>query len=164
MAWADWSKSVTPISPPSALNPTFRTLIYAGIVTGSWSALLSLIVYGMARGIGVPLAVNFEGIAGVVPWFMVILIPLAAGVLGAAAASLARGLPYAGVLVFWVGTLLAVASCLIPLLQPVEWSTRIWLTVPHVITWFLVVPQIARIVGDTARGRVEEREVLVGTL
>jgi hypothetical protein len=39
----------------------------------------------------------------------------------------------------------------------VEWSTRIWLTIPHIITWFLVVPQVARIIGDTEPGLHEER-------
>jgi hypothetical protein len=53
-----------------------------------------------------------------------------------------------------VGTAVALLSCASPLLQPddVIWSTRIWLLVPHVITWFLVVPQIARIVGDSEPG------------
>jgi hypothetical protein len=39
-------------------------------------------------------------------------------------------------------------------------STLIWLTVFHVITWLLVVPQIARIIGDTEPGMHAEREVI----
>jgi len=30
----------------------------------------------------------------------------------------------------------------------------------HLVTWALVVPQIARIIGDSEPGRHEEREVI----
>ncbi len=39
-------------------------------------------------------------------------------------------------------------------------STLIWFGVFHVITWILVVPQIARIIGDSEPGMHDEREVV----
>ena len=153
---APWSDSVTPIGPPASAVPRVRNLVYAGCVTGGWSGLLSLIVYGVGRVLGVPFEVTRPGSDAlqVVPWFVVLLLPLVAAVLGSLAAALALGRRLARRIVFWAGTLIGLASCLSPLMQPddVLWSTRIWLLVPHVITWFLVVPQVARIVGDSEPG------------
>lgn len=159
MSRVAWAQSVTPIAPPTSAHPTFRNLAYAGLVTGSWSALLSLAVYGLARGIGVPMQVVLDGIPEVVPWILVVLIPLGSALVGALLSGFLRGVRFAGRIVFWSGTLIAALSCISPLTQPVEWSTRIWLTIPHVITWFLVVPQIARIIADTEPGRHAERDV-----
>jgi hypothetical protein len=158
---APWLESKTPVGPPTAANPTVRQLIYAGVVTGSWSGILSLVVYLVGRLFGVPFNVTNslgEGPSSVT-WLFVLLVPLVAAVVGALLASLARGLVHAGRLVFWVGTLVALASCLIPLLQPagVGWATRVLIIVMHVITWFLVVPQIARIVGDSEPGAHVDR-------
>lgn len=157
MSRVAWAQSVTPIPPPTGAHPTFRTLAYAGLVTGAWSSLLSLAVYGLARGIGVPMQVVRGGIPEVVPWILVAVIPLGSAISGALLAGFLRGFRYAGRIVFWVGTLIALLSCINPLSQPVEWSTRIWLTIPHIITWFLVVPQIARIIADTEPCRHAER-------
>jgi hypothetical protein len=90
----------------------------------------------------------------VVPWFLMLLAPLLAAVVGALLAAIMLGRRHARRIVFWAGTLIALLSCASPLMQPddVIWSTRIWLLIPHVITWFLVVPQIARIVGDSEPG------------
>jgi len=158
MSRVAWAQSVTPIPPPTSAHPTFRFLAYAGLVTGAWSSLLSLAVYGLARGIGVPMEVVLGGIPEVVPWILVVVIPLGSAVAGALLAGFLRGMRFAGAIVFWVGTLIAALSCISPLTQPVEWSTRLWLTIPHLITWFLVVPQIARIIGDTEPGQHEDRE------
>ena len=54
----------------------------------------------------------------VVPWFLVLLIPVVAGVIGAIAALLLRGRRAAGRIVFWAGTTLAVASLSLLLLPP----------------------------------------------
>ena len=157
MSRVAWAQSVTPVPPPTSAHPTFRNLACAGLVTGAWSALLSLAVYGLARGIGVPMQVVLGGIPEVVPWVLVVVIPLGSAIAGALLAGFLRGVRFAGRFVFWVGTLIAALSCISPLSQPVEWSTRIWLTIPHIITWFLVVPQIARIIADTEPGRHPER-------
>jgi hypothetical protein len=146
------ANSVTPVQAPASALPRVRDLTYAGLVTGVWSGLLSLVVYGIGRLLGVPFEVAAPG-GGlqVVPWFAVLLVPVGVAVLGGLLAALARGHARCRSIVLWVGTLLAIASLAGPLAQPADvlWSTRIWLVVPHVITWLLVVPQIARIVGDS---------------
>jgi hypothetical protein len=156
-----WMTSKTPVGPPTSAYPTVRQLVYAGVVTGAWSGLVCLVVYVIGRLFGVPFNVinqTGEGPASVT-WLLVLLVPLVAGVGGALLASLARGWRHAGRLVFWVGTLIALASCLIPLLQPayVGWATRVLILVMHAVTWFLVVPQIARIVGDSEPGANVDR-------
>jgi len=76
---------------------------------------------------------------------------------------LLRGRRAAGRIVFWAGTALAIASLSLPLLPPgaTDLSTKIWLSVMHVITWLFVVPQVARIMGDSEPGRHAEREVIL---
>jgi hypothetical protein len=144
------------VPPPASAVPHTSNLLYAGVVTGAWSGLLSLAIYGLGRLLGVPFEVIRPGSEAlqVVPWFLMLLAPLLAAVVGALLAALMLGRRHARRIVFWGGTLIAVLSCASPLMQPadVPWSTRIWLLIPHVITWFLVVPQIARIVGDSEPG------------
>lgn len=153
---APWADSVTPVPPPAGSVPHTSTLVYAGVVTGAWSGLLSLCLYGVGRLLGVPFEVARPGAEGlqVVPWFLMLLMPLLAAVVGALLSALMLGRRHARRIVFWAGTVIAVLSCVSPLVQPADvlWSTRVWLLVPHVITWFLVVPQIARIVGDSEPG------------
>lgn len=153
---APWADSVTPVPPPASAVPHTSNLVYAGVVTGAWSGLLSLAIYGIGRLLGVPFEVTRPGSEAlqVVPWLLVLLVPLLAAVVGALLAAILLGRRHARRIVFWGGTAIAVLSCASPLLQPdsVIWSTRIWLLIPHVITWFLVVPQIARIVGDSEPG------------
>ncbi len=151
-----WSDSPTPVGPPSSAVPRVRTLVYAGVVTGIWAGLLSLLVYAVGRLLGVPFETRapLSADLAVVPWFVVLLVPVLAGVGGALLSTLALGRRHARRIVFWAGTLIAVATLASPLVQPsaVLWSSRLWLVIPHVITWFLVVPQIARIVGDSEPG------------
>ncbi len=153
---APWADSVTPIPPPASAVPHTSNLVYAGIVTGAWSGLLSLLVYGIGRLLGVPFEVFRPGseTLEVVPWLLVLFVPLIAAVGGALLAAIALGRAHARRIVFWAGTALALLSCVNPLVQPAEvlWSSRIWLLIPHVITWALVVPQLARIVGDSEPG------------
>lgn len=153
---APWADSVTPVPPPASTVPHTSNLVYAGVVTGAWSGLISLVIYGLGRLLGVPFEVAAPGRADlqVVPWFLMLLVPLLAAVVGALLAAIALGRRHARRIVFWVGTVLALLSCVGPLMQPsdVLWSTRIWLLIPHVVTWVLVVPQLARIVGDSEPG------------
>lgn len=153
---APWADSVTPVPPPASSVPHTSNLVYAGVVTGAWSGLLSLAIYGVGRLLGVPFEVMRPGSDAlqVVPWFLMLVVPLLAAVVGALLAAVMLGRQHARRVVFWAGTTIAVLSCASPLLQPgdVLWSTRIWLLIPHVITWVLVVPQIARIVGDSEPG------------
>ena len=138
-------------------------MAYAGLVTGGLAGLVCLVLYGIARLFGAPMEIDtMDGVA-VVPWFLVLIIPVLAGVIGAIAALLLRGRRAAGRTVFWAGTTLAVASLSLLLLPPgaTDLSTKIWLSVMHVITWLFVVPQVARIVGDSEPGRHAEREVIL---
>lgn len=156
-----WLKSVTPVAPPSSANPTVRFLVYAGVVTGSWAGLICLASYGIGRLFGVRFQMvtpTWDSLAQV-PWFAALLVPIAFAVLGALAASLLRGRSHAGRITFWVGTLLALGSAVGPFIQPasVLWSTRIWLVVMHLVTWFLIVPQVARVVSDSEPGASVDR-------
>lgn len=162
MARGGWSDSVTPIAPPSSARPGVRTMAYAAAVTGGWSGLVCLALYGFARLIGVPMQVEIAGSVQTVPWFGVLFLPLIAAEIGAIAALAVRGRRGAGRIVFWAGTVIALASLAPLTIQPDEvlLSTLVWLTVLHVVTWFLVVPQIARIVGDSEPGMHAEREVI----
>lgn len=150
---APWVGSKTPVAPPRAANPALRNLVYAGVVTGAWSGVLCLLVYGIARLAGVPfeIAPGGQGDLTMVPWPVVLLLPVVAALIGALLAALLRGRNHAGRIVYWAGTALAFVTCAAPVNQPAEvpWSTRILLVLMHVITWFLVVPQLARIVGDS---------------
>ena len=139
-------------------------MAYAALVTGVWSGLLCLLVYGLALLLRVPMDVQTVGGVQQVPWFAVLLLPLLAAEAGAIVSLLLRGRRGAGRIVFWGGTFIAVLSVVPLVTQPssVLLSTRIWLGVMHVITWVLVVPQIARIIGDSEPGRHEEREVVYG--
>lgn len=151
-----WIRSVTPVAPPASAAPRLRNLVYAGLVTGIWAGLVSLAVYGVGRAAGVPFEVAMltgsQGSADlqVVPWFLVLLEPVVAGVIAAVLGALLLGRRFARRIFFWGGTLLAVLSLAGPIMQPdsVIWSTRVWLVIMHLITWAFVVPQLARIVGD----------------
>ena len=155
-----WLTSKTPVGPPLSLDPKPGFFAYAALVTGSWSGLISLIVFAIARLFGVPMDVVLEGTTIHVFWFAVLLVPIAAAEIGAMAALLLRGFSHAQRIVFWIGTVIAVVSIAYPFMTATLVSTAIVLAIMHVITWGLVVPQIARIVGDTEPGARIERPIL----
>jgi fumarate reductase subunit C len=157
---APWLTSVTPVGPPSSANPRVRFLMYAALVTGIWSGLLSLLVYGIGRAAGVSFEVSsLSQPPRQVTWLAVLIFPVVIAVIVALISALLRGRMHAGAIVLWVFTGLALISLWGPLVQPagVTWSSRILLALMHVITWFLVVPQIARIVRDSEPGRSVDR-------
>lgn len=152
--------SVTPIGPPRSANPRLRFLMYAALVTGIWAGLLCLLLFGIGRAAGVTFEVTAMGSAPrPVSWLAVLVLPIAAAIVVALLSALLRGRRHAGGLVLWAFTILAVLSLWGPLVQPgdVAWPTRILLAAMHVITWILVVPQIARIVRDSEPGRSVDR-------
>jgi len=138
-----------------------RFLVYAGLVTGIWAGLLCLVIYAIGRAAGVSFEVVGSGAqtSTEVPWPLVALAPVVAALAAALISALVRGRRHAGNIVFWVFSLLALVSLSGPLLQPsdIGWSTRILLALMHVITWLLVVPQLARIVRDSEPGRSMDR-------
>ncbi|CAB4909536.1 MAG: hypothetical protein F2923_02875 [Actinobacteria bacterium] len=167
MSSRPWLRSVTPIAPPAAENPTWRFLVYAGIVTGAWSGLLSLVIYAIGRVCGVPfMASQGQGDSvGQILWLAPLLIPVLVAIVGALLSVLVLGRNHARHIVFWSGSLVALISIAGPVMQPdaVLWSTRILLLCMHAITWFLVVPQLARIVGDSEPQASEVRVYNVGS-
>ncbi len=158
-----WLHSVTPIAPPRSSNPRVGALLYAALVTGAWAGLLSLAIYGLGRLLGVPFTVvTRQGEAPVqLSWFMPLLVPLIAAIIGGLATVVVLGRRHARAIVLWLGALVAVASVALPVTQPssVLWSTRIWLLVMHVVAWFLIVPQLARIAGDSEPSASEVRDL-----
>ena len=154
---APWLASVTPIAPPSRANPTLRFLLFAGLVTGAWSGVLCLAVYGIGRAARVPFTVTTDGTTTQVPWIAALLLPLVAALVGALLVSLLRGRTHAGRITYWIGTLVALASMAGPVLRSQDIPTGVLLALMHAITWVLVVPQLARIVADSEPGKSVDR-------
>ena len=91
------------------------------------------------------------------PWLAPLLLPLMAAVVGALLVSLLRGRAHAGRFTYWIGTLIALASMAGPVLRAQDIPTAILLALMHIITWVLVVPQLARIATDSEPGMSVER-------
>jgi hypothetical protein len=74
---------MTPIAPPSSANPKLSNLLYAGLVTGAWSGVACLVLYALGQLFGVPFAGarGLDAPVQVIPWFIVVLTPLAAALL-----------------------------------------------------------------------------------
>ncbi len=152
-----WATSVTPIGPPASENPTVRQLLYAGVVTGAWAGIACLIVYLLSRAFGVDFTVTTDRGSVQIPWVAALVVPLISALAAALLSSLVRGWPRAGGIVYAVGTLVTVVSMAWPVLQGEGIPTKVMLIVMHVIAWWLIVPKIARIVGDSEPGRSVER-------
>ncbi|MDO8731477.1 MAG: DUF6069 family protein [Actinomycetota bacterium] len=163
-----WLHSVTPIAPPRSSNPRLGALLYAAFVTGVWAGFLSLAIYWLGRLLGVSFTVVIrQGEPAVqLTWFMPLLVPLFAALLAGFAIVLVLGRRHARAIVLWVGALIALATVALPVMQPssVNWSTRIWLLVMHVVAWFLIVPQLARIAGDSEPSASEVRDLQLESL
>jgi len=156
--------SVTPIAPVVTAIPTTRTVLKAGWITGITAALLCLGI----RIVAAIFRVDFEIAAAAsdelrqLPWVAVLLLPVVSGLLGSLVACIFLGVRRCQRWVFWLGTGVFVLSLIGPLLQPdtVTWPTKVWLVLMHVVTWVVVVPQVARVVGDSdPRVTVSYREV-----
>ncbi len=145
--------SVTPIAPPRSAIPTTKAVLTAGWVTGLTAGIVCLLMRLIAGLFGVEFLVARPGSEELspVPWALVLLTPVVVGVGGALVAAIFLGVRGCQRWVFWLGTAAVVVSLASPLLQPpgVTWPTRIWLALMHLVTWFLIVPQVARVVGDS---------------
>ena len=113
---------MTPIAPPKSANPTLRFLLYAAALTGGWAGLLSLLVYGIGRLLGVPFEVPslFGGDLTVVPWLLVLFAPVFVAAVGALLSSLMLGRRGARRVVYWGGTFIALLSLSRILMQPAD--------------------------------------------
>lgn len=157
-----WIGSKTPVAPPASENPNLRFLLYAAVVTGTWSGVVSLLVslVGRAFGVDYDAVIPGTGVVEAITWTFLLLVPLAVAIIGALLCLPLLGRAHGARIAWWGGTLIAIASLAVPvLLQPgeVAWTTRVWLCIPHLTTWWLVVPQLARIVGDAEPGASVER-------
>lgn len=147
--------SVTPIPPPLSSVPTTRAVLRAGWVTGITAAIVCTLLRAIATLFGTNFEVMRPGGSATalqqVPWLLTFALPLAAGLIGSAVAAIFLGVKHNQRWVFWLGTLVMLISLGSPLVQPdsVTWPTRIWLTIMHLATWGIVVPQVARVVGDS---------------
>lgn len=146
--------SVTPIAPPLSGVPTTKKVVMAGWVTGATAAIVCLILRLVGGLFGTDFVVTLPSRGGnpfTVGWLAVFALPLLAGVVGGLVAALFLGVRGCRRWVFWLGTVALVVCLAQPLLQsaPVSWPTRIWLVVMQIVSWGLIVPQVARVVGDS---------------
>jgi len=161
-----WLKSVTPVAPPRDANPTWRTLLYAAAVTGVWAGLFCWAIYGIGRLAGVPFLVVLQRGQPPEPlaWFMPLVLPIGGALAGAIATGAVLGRRRARVIVLTAGLMVALVSLVLPLLQPstIDWPTKVLLAVMHLVAWFVIVPQLARIAGDSQPNASEARELRLG--
>lgn len=150
--------SVTFIPPPKSAIPTTRDVLRAGLVTGitaaivCWGLAVIAWVFHTAFRLSNPFASGDSGEELVhLPWIAVLLVPLLAGVVGSFAAAGLLGVRRARKYVLVFGSLIAGVSVLFILLQPdtVTWPTKIWLILMIAVAWLIIVPQVARVVGDS---------------
>jgi len=149
----DSTASVTPATPsPEArwLVPTYPAVLHCAWVVGVHAALVNAVLFIAAWILRVDFTVTSAGSVLKVNLLMVIGATLLAAVAGGAVGGLLLGRRNGGRLFLALGTVVAVLSLAGPLVQPdtTSWPTRIVLLAMHVITWFVVVPQLARFIGD----------------
>ena len=145
--------SVTPVPPPIEAVPRLSHVLRAGLVTGISAGLVCWLLFGIATLFGTDFDVRLWSGKGLVhvPWYEVLLVPLAAALLFSSIAAGLRRRSGCRRKTLLLGYALGALSLLAPLLQPsdVTWPTKIWLTLFHIVTIALVVPQVARVVGDS---------------
>lgn len=145
--------SVTPIAPPIEASPRLSDVLRAGLVTGLTASLVSWLLYGIATLFGTQFDVAQAGSAELthVAWYQVLILPLISALIFAAIAAAFRRRRHCRRTTLVLGYALGLLSLVPVLAQPddVTWPTKVWLSLFHVITMLLVVPQIARVVGDS---------------
>lgn len=145
--------SVTPVAPPLSSAPRLRDILRAGWVTGVTAALLCLLM----RAIGTIFGTDFLAVPlgsdepQRVAWWAIAVVPILAALVFSLVVSLLRGVRHCRMIALYLGFIVGGLSIAVPLMQPadVTWPTRIWLVLMHVVTIELVVPQVARVLGDS---------------
>jgi Na+/melibiose symporter-like transporter len=146
--------SVTPVPPPIEAAPRFSDVLRAGLVMGVASSLVCWLLFGIARLFGTDFLVRQGGGDGDLTriwWWQVLLVPVTAALIFSLLATALRKRPNCRRLTLITGGALFVLTLMPVLFQPsgVTWPTRIWLVILHVVTALIVVPQVARVVGDS---------------
>lgn len=153
--------SVTFITPPKSAIPTTRDVLRAGFITGVTASILCSVLAFIGWVFRVQFVVAYPFTSGdpftssidlaPVPWVSFPLAPFLAGMVGSLAAAALLGVRRAGKLVLLLGTLIAAIAVVVVLLEPhgVTWPTRIWLILMIATAWLIIVPQVARVVGDS---------------
>lgn len=145
--------SVTPVPPALEDAPRFSDVLRAGLITGVTASLVCWLLYGVASLFGTDFDVRTGVGAGLrhIAWYLVLITPVTSALAFALVAAALRKHRHCRRTTALVGYALGALSLLPVLLQPgsVTWPTRIWLLVLHLVTILLVVPQVARVVGDS---------------
>lgn len=144
--------SVTPIPPPIEAAPRFSDVLRSGLTSGVTASLLCWLLYGIATLFGTDFDVR-QGTGDElahVAWYQVLIVPVLAALVFALIATALRRRRHCRRHTLLLGYALGTLSVLPVVLQPtdVTWPTRIWLLGFHLLTIVLVVPQVARVVGD----------------
>ncbi len=139
-------------------------LVIIGAEAGLVAGLIDVLIYWVGRLLGVPFEVHRPGGGLVlVNWSLVLVTCVLAGVMGALLTAVVRALPAAPTWVATGGSLVTLLSLGYPLLlqsADVEVSTRIWLSVLHVVAGLIIVWALARGVtsDDPPPGALEALE------
>ncbi len=145
--------SVTPIPPPIESAPRLSDVLRAGLVTGTTASLLCWLLYGIASLFGTDFDVRQGTGDGLthIAWYQVLVVPVASALVFGVVATALRGRARCRRTTLLIGYGLGALSLVPVILQPadVTWPTRIWLLLFHLLTLAIVVPQVARVVGDS---------------
>lgn len=143
--------SVTPIAPPWSARPRLSDVLRAGLVTGITASIINTLLWLITWAVGVDYTVALGRDQGmlmtITPWQIFLVVMISALLYALLMAGL-RGRKYCRKIALVIGYLAAVGSLAGPALQAQTWPTFILLSLMHVITALLVVPQVARVVGD----------------
>lgn len=145
--------SVTPIAPPIEAAPRLSNVLRAGLVTGITASLVCWSLYGIATLFGTEFDVAQAGNDELthVAWYQILILPFISALIFAAIAAGLRRRRHCRRTTLIIGYTFGLLSLVPVLAQPadVTWPTKIWLSLFHLITMAIVVPQVARVVGDS---------------
>lgn len=144
--------SVTPVAPPIESMPRLSNVLRAGVVTGITASLVCWLLFGVATLFGTDFDVRMGFSDGLthIAWYQILIMPLVSALVFAALSAGLRRHPNCGRNARLIGYGLGALTLLAVVLQPadVTWPTKIWLALFHIVTIVLVVPQVARVIGD----------------
>ncbi|MCB0919990.1 MAG: hypothetical protein KDC39_15630 [Actinobacteria bacterium] len=145
--------SVTPMAPPRSAIPSTRHVMYAATVTGITSSIVCLVLRFLAWIFRVDFHVILPGDIDLdtSSWALVIILPFAAAMISGLVTALFLGVPGCRGWILLLGTAGLLVCLVYPFLQPeaTTWPTRVFVILMELVTYVLVIPQLARVVGDS---------------